>query len=230
MGESSLSAESDQWKSAQELVYASLIDQASTNCRFTDWDSWASYAISVEHIWPADTDLRIHDFRLRVLKAIWPGTRLELEHALVTLAAAMTGAFGVFRKHSLLRGDEYRADRFYKGIDGTRFNPYYERDLRRYEEWEDLCCWWIREATRAANWVAEVVRRDINPAFFATEGKFILEIGSGLGQWRVETPEYSQEEKDSMPDKLFAKLREDTKETIHEEIMKEIFGANDDEL
>ena len=32
-------------------------------------------------------------------------------------------------------------------------------------------------ATKAANWSAEIVRRDINPLFYATKGKFFVIMG-----------------------------------------------------
>jgi hypothetical protein len=46
-----------------------------------------------------------------------------------------------------------------------------------------------------------VVRRDINPNFFATEGKFIITYMSGLTVNAL-LLEYNEEEKNSMPQKF----------------------------
>ena len=57
------------------------------------------------------------------------------------------------------------------------------------------------EATKAANWVAEVIRRDLNPAFHAVSGKFTLTVPKGLGFIRV-APEFDDERKPKLPEEL----------------------------
>jgi hypothetical protein len=56
----------------------------------------------------------------------------------------------------------YLPRKFYK--EGG-FNPHYDRDVERYDEWRRQCHALIRKSTSAANWFADVVRRDINPIF-----------------------------------------------------------------
>ena len=73
-------------------------------------------------------------------------------------------------EHSKLSGNVYFADRFYKR---PNFNPNYDKQLKEFEEWQSRCYKLLKDATKAANWFADVVRRDINPMFFATKGKFL---------------------------------------------------------
>jgi hypothetical protein len=54
----------------------------------------------------------------------------------------------------------YRPHKFHKT---DSFNPNYSHDLAEYEKWLDDCWRLVQDATRAANWFADIVRRDINP-------------------------------------------------------------------
>lgn len=52
------------------------------------------------------------------------------------------------------------------------------------------------EATKAANWMADIVRRDINPLFFATKGKFFIVMGPYDGlEFRSYFFEYTEKER-----------------------------------
>lgn len=95
----------------------------------------------------------------------------------------------------------YRPHKFYKA---GGFNPNYAEDLEKYEAWLDQCFLLVKDATRAANWFAEVVRRDINPMFFAERGKFVVLEGPFMDlKYHASVPEFSQKRKDELPDALF---------------------------
>ncbi|EGG98803.1 hypothetical protein imdm_1893 [gamma proteobacterium IMCC2047] len=100
-------------------------------------------------------------------------------------------------EHSDLNGDQYYPYKFYKR---GGHNPNYGEDLEAYEQWLEECFDSINQAARAANWFADIVRRDINPLFFAEKGKFLVTEGpfSDL-TFRTSLREYTQEEKDALP-------------------------------
>ncbi|PZU98743.1 MAG: hypothetical protein DCE90_02720, partial [Pseudanabaena sp.] len=83
--------------------------------------------------------------------------------------------------------------KFYKE---RSFNTNYNDDVRRYEHWLKRCDSTIYDATKAANWFADVVREYVNPMFFVEKGKFIIEQGS------LELLEFTEEEKSEYPDKI----------------------------
>ncbi len=99
--------------------------------------------------------------------------------------------------------DRYLPSKFYKG---AGHNPNYAVDLEKYKSWLEECWTLVREATRAANWFADVVRRDINPMFFAERGRFVILEGPFEDlQYYASIPEFTEQQKASMPAVLAGK-------------------------
>jgi hypothetical protein len=195
--EETLGAPRDPRQLAIEAIYATLIDSAVDLCGLSEWEDWSFGALSPMLQWPAERVEAVHAFRKRTLAAPWPGTLVEIEAALQTLAIAMHQAARVFMRHSELADSTYRSVQFYK-ID--RWDPpLYRSLLADWERWTDLCDDWVYEATRAANWLADAVRRHLNPLFFAKEGKFLVTRGPMMpdGGFQTILLQYSDEERAS---------------------------------
>lgn len=179
-----------------DLIYASLVDDAVQLCRLSQWSDWTSSAMATKQRMDDRLIGDMRRFRERLLRAVWPGTNDELERSLQTLAIAVGAVGSRFQDHARLEGERWVGHRFYKTDD---YNPIkHERLLRLYNEWtkdiDDL----IFLATRAANWMADVVRRDINPMFFALEGRFLLHYQEGLS-FTTSLHTFKDEEKRAMP-------------------------------
>ena len=101
-------------------------------------------------------------------------------------------------EHSKLYEDTYYPDKFYKT---GGWNVNYEEDVEKYKQWIQECHNWLVEATKSANWFADVVRRDINPMFFAEKGRFLTMEGDILG-FKAKLHVYTKEQRDSLPDSL----------------------------
>jgi hypothetical protein len=70
--------------------------------------------------------------------------------------------------------NRYYPHKFYKA---SGYNKNYHQDAKRYNEWLDKYYHELKEATKAANWLADAVKENINPMFFAEQGKFLIEEG-----------------------------------------------------
>lgn len=195
-----LSETVDQFKIAKQASVSSIIDTTVKMCRLEKWDIWTSHSLSTDPKWDHDLPSEIFEYHLKVMKAIWPEEFDELKRATTTLALTLNLAAQTFMEHSELHGETYYPHKFYKS---GRWNDNFDQDLARYEDWINSCHTTLKESTKAANWFADVVRRDINPMFFAEEGKFLVVEGDILG-FEGKILEYSDEEKGSLPQSKFA--------------------------
>lgn len=201
--EQTLSESQKPQKTAADIIYADLIDDAVENCDFDHWEKWAGRLMSVYRNCDIELEFKTREFAKKVFRAIWPGTLPELERALKTLSKVMTDLmdkFGEdFAKHVELEGNvlsELKAHHFER-----QGNVRLEEKLwKEHEAWGEEVDALVVEATKAANWVADVVRRDINPMFFATKGKFTITYGP-VEDLRTRTilPDYTEEERNGIP-------------------------------
>lgn len=195
--ESTLSMSKDIRKTAQDVIYADLIDAAVEACQLDSWDKWASRALSTYMNWDEDAPERIFKFHNKILGAVWPTALPELECALKKLASVMHEAINTFVEHCEIKNDRLYEEKFYKIPEWNP--PEYKRLSKEYDAWHDKCEKLVIEATKAANWVADVVRRDLNPLFFATKGKFFVIMGPfDALEFRSYFLEYTEAEKRKM--------------------------------
>jgi hypothetical protein len=194
-----LSEDKDSSKTAQNVVYADLIDAAVEACQLDSWDKWASRATSTNMNWDEDAHDRLFKFYNRVLGAIWPKTLTELECALKKLTYEIYEAIQMFVEHCKSSGQKdgiLVEERFYKSRGWIEDKDEYNQLFKEYETWQKKCEGHVIEATKAVNWLADIVRRDINPLFFATKGKFFIIMGPYDGlEFRSYFFEYNEEEK-----------------------------------
>ncbi|GCD15060.1 hypothetical protein BvCmsSIP082_01777 [Escherichia coli] len=193
-----LSRVEDKFFLAKQVSVTSIIDSAVKYCRLENWQNWTSFALSSDPKWPKNLPDDIFEFRQKVISAIWPNEFDELRRATETFSITLNIAAQTFMEHSKLYEDTYYPDKFYKT---GGWNVNYEEDVEKYKQWIQECHNWLVEATKSANWFADVVRRDINPMFFAEKGRFLTMEGDILG-FKAKLHVYTKEQRDSLPDSL----------------------------
>lgn len=186
-----LDESTDYAKIAKQAIIESIVDSAVTLCDFENWQAWTSWVLSSDPQWDKQRLDMILSFRQKILSTIWLNEFEELKRSATTLAVLLECAVSKYLEHANLESNRYYSFRFYKAIP---YNPNYDRDLALYEAWLEECHSLIYQSTKAANWFADTVRRDVNPMFFAKKGKFLITVG---------LLEFSEEEKKLMPDILF---------------------------
>lgn len=198
----SLSESKDSLKTAHAVVYGDLIDATVEACQLDSWDKWASRAVSTDMNWDKDSGRRLFEFYTKVIGAIWPKNLPELECSLKRLTYEVYEAFKTFSEHcvpSKTKDEVLVEERFYRSQGWIEDDKKYQQLVDEYQAWNDKCRNHIFEATKAANWFADVVRRDINPLFFATKGKFFIIMGPyDMLEFRSCFFEYTDREKEKM--------------------------------
>lgn len=188
--EESLVGGRDVAKEAADLVYTTLIDSVVNDCMLESWTGWISGFVAVFPNCNMSVFHNLQMFWEKIQTAVWPGTNAELEAALKALEQATSGILRVFEKHAdlsnrnanvLVMAPEFR---HYKFADNAK-------------TWTQLLDQLAKDATCAANWLADVVRRDINPMFFVTAGRFriYMESVAPQGNSAVYVPEFTDAEK-----------------------------------
>jgi hypothetical protein len=201
--ESTLSESYDLKTKAIDAIYAHLIDLAVEGCSFGSWEKWMSQLYGPSHRIEADIYNKALDYTLKMCKAVWPGKLPELESAMKIFSTAMNMMLNFYMKNAESKieneKDYFIEDKSYK----RSWHPkeiFRELSDRR-KRWENYLNELIVEVTKAANWLAELARRDINPLFMATEGKFSLIWGPDDNfSWHTIIPEYSTDEKRQLID------------------------------
>jgi hypothetical protein len=200
-----LSETVDHVKLANDTAVAAIVDAAVEYCDLENWKAWTNWALSPTPNWPKARVDAAYAFRQRLLAAIWPAGMEEFRRSAITLSIFFHRASDKLMEHADLVGDDlntWRAVRFYKLRSP---NPNYDRDVVRYDDWVEECCQLIYGTTKAANWFADVVRREINPLFFLEKGKFIVEEGLMADfSTRRQLLEFTDDEKAEFPDAAVA--------------------------
>jgi len=197
--EEKFSESKDLRETSQDVIYADLIDATVEACQLDSWDKWVSRALSTTMNWDEDAHSRLFEFYNKIIGAVWPKTLPELECTLKKLTYEIYEAIETFIEHcepSKTRDNILVEERFYKSQGWIEDDKVYQQLFNEYDAWQKKCKNHIIEATKAANWFADVVRRDINPLFFATKGKFFVIMGPYDDlKWRSLFFEYTEEEK-----------------------------------
>ena len=160
------------------LIYSKLIDSIVELCCLYDWNSWSSYVASTRII--MDTTLFRNGYKLRktIMGAAFPGTLIELEESIRAISMVFNTMINIFAKHSEIEGDNMVEVKFYKNFG---YDPeLYDSKCEKYELWQETVISALELLTKTLNWFSVIVRRDINPLFFALEGKFVVEYNDGL--------------------------------------------------
>ena len=187
-----LSSQQDLKSKAADLIVSSAVDRIVSMTRLEEWTEWTSFAFSPNTSWPEHLPDDIFRCLERLISTIWPAEFEEVEVASQHFVRSLHTAAGKFMENSELLNGRWCLIRFYK--EGG-WNSNYEADLQRFNHWQRECFETLRTATKAANWFADVVRRDVNPLFFAEKGRFLISDGPFLdGTFECYVPSYTAEE------------------------------------
>jgi hypothetical protein len=194
-----LSESDDQVRLSTQVAVTYIIDSAVDLLWLETWKDWTQGALLVAPSWPGEMPNQTFEFRQRVGTAIWPNEFNELHRATTTLAIYINAAAKNFVEHARFNGRRYDDVRFYSE---NGWNTNYDRDLDIYTKWIRKGYDLLYKSTAAANWFADVVRRDVNPMFFAKTGKFVVVKTDGLLGQDAQLYEFTEEQRSNLPGSL----------------------------
>ncbi len=163
--------------------------------------------------WNRDAPAKIRYFSQKIFGAVWPGTLPDLERALQTFSIALDETMGVFLQHAEEERGKKCGVKFYKS--DRYFPPYFKdadgRNKRRqfleskFDEWLKSYRFFMVEVVKSANWLADIIRRDINPSFCAARGRFLVHYDDQIVLYT-----YTPDEQIELPNKLMQEIEENS--------------------
>jgi hypothetical protein len=190
---------------AQETALSSVIDSAVSLCQLENWKDRSSFALAPDPSLDEKMTDDIFKFRQKVISTIWPKKYQELKKSTIIFSILLNTAIQTFMGNCDKHNNRYYTYKFYKA---NGHNENYHQDAKRYNEWLDKYYHELKEATKAANWFADAVRENINPMFFAEQGKFLIQEGpivdlsNSTMYYSASLLEFTEDEKNSFPDSL----------------------------
>lgn len=181
-------------RAAEQWAY--LIDQLNARMGWPDWmDSTASLFRADGPALFETVHERLHEASKWIFSRVWPPTLSHLRETIETLNYVLMDLLQTFELHAdpveRAQNKYYRTERFYKI---QEWNPdLYSQLLEEYKDHVSLVRDLSFELTRYSNFVADIVRREIDPTFRFEEGVFTV-WASDVFNWRMFRPEFSEEE------------------------------------
>jgi hypothetical protein len=196
--ESTLSESRNSKVQAADIIYAHYIDLAVEECALKIWEQGVSSLYNPSHKIREDIYEKSLKFTIKMRKAVWPEKLPELEVAMKLFSNIMNIMLNFYMKNAEERAGYLTEDRSWKRNQWHTEEVFRELANKR-DRWDKYLDELIIEVAKAANWLAELVRRDINPLFMAIDGKFSLGEFDGIYVYTI-VPEYSADEKSQLID------------------------------
>lgn len=159
-----------------ENLYTEIINLATESLCLKNWDAFSDHAVRLllydGFVSGVDT------FYLKVNKAIWPNKYPDLEEAIRNLSERLGAYTQHFLSKSKPRDDNFHVeDKWWK----YKFQMSdYHQYITESQEWQQKSTTLLFNIVFALNEFAESVRKNINPNFFLSQGKFIVNDDMGV--------------------------------------------------
>ena len=167
----------DPTKQAEDERWAGYIDEWASRA---DLDGWLDQTYSLLQPTPGvsqDFFSRLSALREWILSRVWPESYPGLREALQNFRIVVADLVNVFKRHSTPEdgGAYLRTEAFYKI---EEWNPErYERLSKRFDFHVDLVHDLTYETTRAANYVCDKVRQNLDRSFRIAPGVLLVRRG-----------------------------------------------------
>jgi hypothetical protein len=177
--------------SVNNASWIALIGELEARLDLDNWDFHVGGLLRSSNGMHSSSNARLHDLARWLQGRIFPDNQEELRRALMTLYKVAVDLLETFGRHTEVPRPEQedpwlRTAQFYK-LDRGNLNA-----VERYEGHINIISDLTLELTRVVNWICDIVRRNIDPAFRFQQGAVQVEGGPySDSDTRWFRPEYS---------------------------------------
>lgn len=191
--------EYDAVRQRDDEIYATYAEKWIELAHLENWQAWSSFVLgSGQPRLRVDVADSFDALRNWLLSRIWPKRYDDLEYAFENFRRVLQDFQNTFHMHSKKANEIYFTEKFYQIREWNEEK--YERLGNMYEFHVDLVMDLMMELTRAANYICDKIRKNINPTFRLKEGAILLVSGPyGAFSWKTHRVEYRGEERTEIP-------------------------------
>jgi hypothetical protein len=187
----------DPQKQRDDELYADYVERWADLAGLDDWTSFTVGILgnaNAEIFWETYDQLR--DLQTYMLSRVWPGRYGRLEAAFQNFREVLGDFLSIFDRYSIVEGEFRRTESFYKKA--ITWNPKLEA-LHEYHI--DLLSDLAYELTRAANYVCDCVREELDRTFRIEKGVVLARCGPcGMDlAYYLQRTEYQLSERGGIP-------------------------------
>jgi hypothetical protein len=189
----------DPRKQADDEKWAGYIDEWSQRAQLDNWLAYTSWLLEPTPEVNRDFFEQLSSLRAWLLSRVWPERYLNLRYALKTFGLIVDDFVNVFQEHSCKGasdGEILRTTAFYKLSEYEA--EQYRRLIDQFEFHVDLIHDLVFEMTRAANYVCDLVRDDVDPSFRIEKGVLLVQRPEEFKVYTLRL-EYRTEERTHQP-------------------------------
>jgi len=177
---------------------SALAHEWAARAGLDDWSDWTSWLLDVQPLINAERFRNLRSLGEWLVARLWPDSYLVTKKSMTNYFRVHADFYQYFSHIGHTDGDRLIIRKYQHEVDGWD-PPRYQRALARFEEESRTVGDLIVELTRAANFVCDAVRSEVNDQFRLVQGKLLIHVPQGLGH-RTLAPEYSADERaEDMP-------------------------------
>lgn len=189
----------DKEKQRSIELYADYIERWETLANVQKWKVWTSYMLgSGQPRISKEVFSNLEELRDWMFERIWPKHFPEIQHAMENFQFVLGDLLSVFVEHSVEHKESLSTEKFYRNAQpGTAWE---RKAVKQFEFHVALVCDLTFELTRAANFVCDAIRSELDPSYRLKDGVLIVTSGPDMSlQWDSHRVGYKAEERTALP-------------------------------
>lgn len=172
---------------------SALATEWASRASLEDWSDWTSFLLGVQPFINTKRFRNLRSVGEWLLARYWPDSYPGTKKSMLNYLNVHGDFYRYLSDIGHNQGENLIVRQYQHEVDGWD-PPRYDHALKRFEEESRTVGELTVELTRAANFVCDEVRSEVDDQFRLAQGKLLIHVQAGLGHMSL-VPEYSPDER-----------------------------------